>query len=54
MIRKFIDRLLGKAPAGALLIDCSTIDVASARDVAGEAAAVVPAAGACGAVPPMP
>ncbi len=31
--------VLGKAPAGALLIDCSTIDVASARDVAGEAAA---------------
>jgi 3-hydroxyisobutyrate dehydrogenase len=31
--------ILGVAPAGALLIDCSTIDVESARHVAGEAAA---------------
>jgi 3-hydroxyisobutyrate dehydrogenase len=31
--------ILGKAPAGALLIDCSTIDVGSARAVAGEAGA---------------
>ena len=33
------EQVLGKAPASALLIDCSTIDVASARTVAGEAAA---------------
>ena len=31
--------ILGHAPAGVLLIDCSTIDVDSARHVAGEAAA---------------
>ncbi|MBS0254791.1 MAG: 3-hydroxyisobutyrate dehydrogenase [Proteobacteria bacterium] len=31
--------VLGKAPAGALLIDCSTIDVATARKVGGAAAA---------------
>jgi 3-hydroxyisobutyrate dehydrogenase len=30
--------LIAAAPAGAILIDCSTIDVASARAVAGEAA----------------
>jgi 3-hydroxyisobutyrate dehydrogenase len=35
----FAGDVLGKAPAGALLIDCSTIDVASARDVAEQAAA---------------
>ena len=29
--------VLGKAPAGALLLDCSTIDVATARKVAGAA-----------------
>jgi len=33
------DQVLGKAPASALLIDCSTIDVASARTVEEEAAA---------------
>jgi len=33
------EQVLGKAPASALLIDCSTIDVASARTVAEEAAA---------------
>jgi 3-hydroxyisobutyrate dehydrogenase len=33
------DRVLGKAPTSALLIDCSTIDVASARTVEEEAAA---------------
>jgi len=33
------DQVLGKAPTGALLIDCSTIDVASARAVEEEAAA---------------
>ena len=33
------DQVLGKAPTSALLIDCSTIDVASARTVAEEAAA---------------
>jgi len=31
--------IFGSAPAGALLIDCSTIDVGSARAVAGDAAA---------------
>ena len=31
--------VFGKAPAGALLLDCSTIDVASARDVAADAVA---------------
>ena len=35
----YADAVLGKAPAGALLIDCSTIDVASARDVSGAATA---------------
>ena len=35
----FGNDVLGKAPAGALLIDCSTIDVASARAVAADAAA---------------
>jgi len=33
------DQVFGKAPASALLIDCSTIDVASARAVEEEAAA---------------
>ena len=33
------DQVLGKAPASALLLDCSTIDVASARTVEEEAAA---------------
>jgi 3-hydroxyisobutyrate dehydrogenase len=33
------DQVFGKAPASALLIDCSTIDVASARTVEEEAAA---------------
>ena len=33
------DQVLGKAPTSALLIDCSTIDVASARSVEEEAAA---------------
>ncbi|MFL6732078.1 MAG: 3-hydroxyisobutyrate dehydrogenase [Sphingomicrobium sp.] len=33
------DQVLGKAPASALLIDCSTIDVASARTIEEEAAA---------------
>jgi 3-hydroxyisobutyrate dehydrogenase len=33
------DQVLGKAPATALLIDCSTIDVASARSIEEEAAA---------------
>jgi 3-hydroxyisobutyrate dehydrogenase len=33
------DQVLGKAPTSALLIDCSTIDVASARTVAEEASA---------------
>ena len=33
------DQVLGRAPASALLIDCSTIDVASARTVEEEAAA---------------
>ena len=33
------DHVLGKAPASALLIDCSTIDVASARTIEEEAAA---------------
>jgi 3-hydroxyisobutyrate dehydrogenase len=33
------DQVLGKAPTSALLIDCSTIDVASARTVEDEAAA---------------
>ena len=33
------DQVLGKAPTGALFIDCSTIDVASARAVEEEAAA---------------
>ena len=33
------EQVLGKAPASALLIDCSTIDVASARTVEEEAAA---------------
>jgi 3-hydroxyisobutyrate dehydrogenase len=33
------DQVLGKAPTSALLIDCSTIDVASARTVEEEAAA---------------
>lgn len=33
------DGVLAHAPAGALLIDCSTIDVATARDVAGAAEA---------------
>ena len=33
------DEVLGKAPASALLIDCSTIDVASARTIEEEAAA---------------
>ena len=33
------DHVLGAAPAGALLIDCSTIDVASARTIEEEAAA---------------
>ena len=32
-------QVLGKAPASALLIDCSTIDVASARSIEEEAAA---------------
>ena len=32
-------QVLGKAPASALLIDCSTIDVASARSIGEEAAA---------------
>jgi 3-hydroxyisobutyrate dehydrogenase len=32
------EALFGSAPAGALLIDCSTIDVATAKQVAGEAA----------------
>ena len=27
--------VLGKAPAGALLLDCSTIDVATAREALG-------------------
>ncbi len=31
--------VIGHAPAGALLLDCSTIDVATARDVAGAAEA---------------
>ncbi|WP_068086729.1 3-hydroxyisobutyrate dehydrogenase [Novosphingobium rosa] len=31
--------VIGHAPAGALLLDCSTIDVASARDVAAQAEA---------------
>lgn len=31
--------VIGKAPKGALLIDCSTIDVATARKVAGDATA---------------
>lgn len=31
--------VIGKAPAGAILMDCSTIDVASARDVIGQAEA---------------
>ena len=33
------DQVFGKAPASALLIDCSTIDVASARTIEEEAAA---------------
>jgi 3-hydroxyisobutyrate dehydrogenase len=33
------ESIIGKAAAGTLLIDCSTIDVASARDVAADAAA---------------
>ena len=33
------NHVLGKAPAGALLIDCSTIDVASARTIEDEASA---------------
>ena len=33
------DQVLGKAPTSALLIDCSTIDVASARTIEEEAAA---------------
>jgi 3-hydroxyisobutyrate dehydrogenase len=32
------DKVFGKAPASALLIDCSTIDVASARSIEDEAA----------------
>ena len=35
----YADALVGAAPASALLIDCSTIDVASARAVAASAAA---------------
>jgi 3-hydroxyisobutyrate dehydrogenase len=33
------DGIIGLAPGDALLVDCSTIDVASAREVAGKAAA---------------
>src|ERR1044071_1479937 len=35
----FHDHVLGKAPTSALLIDCSTIDVATARHVEEDAAA---------------
>ena len=35
----YADALIGAAPAGALLIDCSTVDVASARAVAAAAGA---------------
>src|SRR5688572_30602576 len=34
----YADEIFPNAPAGALLIDCSTIDVESARAVAGQAA----------------
>ncbi len=35
----YAESIIGRVPAGTLLIDCSTIDVASARQVAGDAAA---------------
>lgn len=35
----YADEVIGRAPASALLLDCSTIDVATAREVAGLAAA---------------
>lgn len=39
VLEVYRSHVLGKAPTSALLIDCSTIDVASARTVEGEAAA---------------
>lgn len=39
VLEVYRDHVLGAAPAGALLIDCSTIDVASARTIEEEAAA---------------
>ena len=36
------ESVLGKAPASAILMDCSTIDVATARSVEEEAAAAMP------------
>ena len=39
VLRVYREQVLGKAPTSALLIDCSTIDVASARAIEEEAAA---------------
>ena len=39
VVAVYRDQVFGKAPSGALLIDCSTIDVASARTVEEEAKA---------------
>ncbi len=39
VLEVYRNQVLGKAPASALLIDCSTIDVASARSIEEEAAA---------------
>ena len=39
VLEVYRDHVLGAAPAGALLIDCSTIDVVSARTIEEEAAA---------------
>ncbi len=39
VLEVYRSQVLGKAPASALLIDCSTIDVASARSIEEEAAA---------------
>ena len=35
----YANNVFGHAPAGAVLLDCSTIDVATAREVAGDAEA---------------
>ena len=39
-------RVIGTAPKSAILIDCSTIDVATAREEIGKAAAMPPETGA--------